>query len=99
MTSARMSDGGVVALEEAAQLGPTADGSACAAADCLVCPVARDSRVDQPLLGDVVARRASSTTAPRDMTSTRSQRPSSSLASDEATTTGTPLAETSRRIR
>jgi len=39
------------------------------------------------------------TTEPRDMTTTRSHRPSSSLASDDATTTGTPPADTSRRMR
>jgi len=39
------------------------------------------------------------TTCPRDMTITRSHSPSSSLASDEATITGTPPAETSRRMR
>ena len=39
------------------------------------------------------------TVLPRDITITRSQSPSSSRVSLEATTTGTPPAETSRRMR
>ena len=42
--------------------------------------------------------RSVATTWPRDMTSTSSQRPSSSLESDEAMTTGTPRSEASRRM-
>ena len=39
------------------------------------------------------------TALPRDITITWSQRPSSSFASEEATTTGMPEADTSRRMR
>ena len=42
--------------------------------------------------------RSTSTTWPRDITMTVSQSPSSSFASEDATTTGMPVADTSRRI-
>ena len=52
------------------------------------------------IFSSVTSSPASSATQwPRETTITRSHRPCSSRASDEATTTGTPLAETLRRMR